>query len=58
MIYVAALFSGMKEIASCGKNEAKVSSVLLLTDGLAKVGITSKHGILEEMKKIRVSFSA
>lgn len=45
----------MQEIASRGGEKAKVSSVLLLTDGLANVGSTSKEAILEEMRKIRVS---
>ena len=49
-------FLGMQEIAGRTGNKAKVSSVLLLTDGLANVGSTSKDAILKEMKKIRVSF--
>ena len=55
---MAVPFSGMQEIAGRGGNKAKVSSVLLLTDGLANVGNTSKDAILQEMKKIRVSFSS
>ena len=46
----------MQEIAGRGGTKAKVCSVLLLTDGLANVGHTSKDAILQEMKKIRVSF--
>ena len=43
---------GMEEIVRRTGEKAKVSSVLLLTDGLANVGITNREGILDEMKKI------
>ena len=42
----------MKTIASRDGDKAKVSSVLLLTDGLANVGITKRDMILDEMRKI------
>ena len=53
---MAAPFLGMQEIAGRWRNKAKVSSVLLFTDGLANVGSSSADAILREMKKIRVSF--
>ena len=49
-------FSGMQEIAGRLRNKAKVSSVLLFTDGRANVGSSSADAILREMKTIRVSF--
>ena len=36
-----------------GGEKAQVQSVLLLTDGLANQGISSKEGILAEMKKMQ-----
>ena len=36
-----------------GGEKAQVQSVLLLTDGLANQGITSKEGILAEMRKMQ-----
>ena len=48
------LDSGMQEIAyNSGSSKAKVQSVLLLTDGLATDGVTTKEGILAEMLKIQ-----
>ena len=45
---------GMEQIAlTYGGDTAQVQSVLLLTDGLANQGITSKGGILAEMKKMQ-----
>ena len=42
----------MEEITGRTRDKAKVSSVLLLTDGLANVGITNREGILDEMRKV------
>ena len=45
---------GMEEVAyNSGSNKAKVQSVLLLTDGQANQGVSSKEGILAEMKKLQ-----
>ena len=33
-------------------DKAKVASVLLLTDGLANVGISNREGIMDEMRKV------
>ena len=47
-------FSGMEQIAlTYGGDHAQVQSVLLLTDGHANHGITSKDRIVEEMKKMQ-----
>ena len=44
----------MQQIAlTSGGDNAQVQSVLLLTDGQANRGITSKVGILSEMKKMQ-----
>ena len=44
----------MEQIAlTSGGDNAQVQSVLLLTDGLANQGITSKEQILAEMKKMQ-----
>ena len=46
--------AGMEQIGlTHGGEKAQVQSVLLLTDGLANQGITSKDGILAEMKKMQ-----
>ena len=47
---------GMEEVAyNSGSKKAKVQSVLLLTDGQANQGVSSKEGILAEMKKLQDS---
>ena len=47
-------FLGMEEVAyNSGPDKAKVQSVLLLTDGLANQGVTTKDGILAEMMRIQ-----
>ena len=44
----------MEEIAyNSGSEKAKVQSVLLLTDGLANQGVTTRDGILAEMMRIQ-----
>lgn len=44
----------MKEVAyHSGSDKAKVQSVLLLTDGLATNGVTTKDGILAKMLTIQ-----
>ena len=44
----------MEQIAlTQDREKAKVQSVLLLTDGLANQGITSREGILEQMRNIQ-----
>ena len=44
----------MEEVAyNSGPDKAKVQSVLLLTDGLANQGVTTKDGILAEMMRIQ-----
>ena len=44
----------MEEIAyNSGPEKAQVQSVLLLTDGLANQGVTTKDGILAEMMRIQ-----
>eukprot|EP00731_Ephydatia_muelleri_P001021 Em0001g1021a len=48
------LLKGMEEIAyNSGPEKAKVQSVLLLTDGLANQGVTTRDGILAEMMRIQ-----
>ena len=42
----------MNEVVGRTGEKAKVASVLLLTDGLANVGISNREGITEEMRKI------
>ncbi len=44
--------SGMSEIVGRTGDKAKVSSVLLLTDGLANVGVSNREGIMDEMRKV------
>ena len=47
-------FSGMEEIAyNSGPEKAQVQSVLLLTDGLANQGVTTREGILGEVVRIQ-----
>lgn len=43
---------GMEQIIGRVNEKAQVASVLLLTDGLANVGISNREGIMEEMRKI------
>lgn len=46
--------AGMEQVGlTHGGEKAQVQSVLLLTDGLANQGITSKEGILAEMRKMQ-----
>ncbi len=46
--------TGMEQVAlTCGGEKAQVQSVLLLTDGLANNWITTKDGIIAEMKKMQ-----
>lgn len=42
----------MEQIIGRTGDKAQVASVLLLTDGLANVGISNREGIMEEMRKI------
>lgn len=42
----------MSEVVNRTGEKAKVASVLLLTDGLANVGISNSEGILAEMRKV------
>ena len=42
----------MTTVANRGGDKAKVCSVLLLTDGLANVGVTKCDMILDEMRKV------
>ena len=58
-VYVIALYllvclfnAGMQIVTDRKGDKAKVSSVLLLTDGLANVGITKREPILDEMRKL------
>lgn len=46
------LLKGMEQIIGRTGEKAKVASVLLLTDGLANVGISNREGIMEEMRKV------
>lgn len=50
----SSICAGMEQIGlTHGGEKAQVQSVLLLTDGLANQGITSKEGILAEMRKMQ-----
>ena len=42
----------MSEIVGRTGDKAKVASVLLLTDGLANVGVSNREGIMDEMRKV------
>lgn len=42
----------MEQIIGRTGTKAQVASVLLLTDGLANVGISNREGIMEEMRKV------
>lgn len=42
----------MEQIIGRTGDKAQVASVLLLTDGLANVGISNREGIMEEMRKL------
>ena len=42
----------MEQIIGRTGEKAQVASVLLLTDGLANVGISNRDGIMEEMRKL------
>ncbi|XP_003383100.1 PREDICTED: uncharacterized protein LOC100635885 [Amphimedon queenslandica] len=46
------LLKGMEQIIGRTGTKAQVASVLLLTDGLANVGISNREGIMEEMRKV------
>ena len=43
---------GMEEVIGRTGEKAQVASVLLLTDGLANVGISNREGIMEQMRKL------
>ena len=42
----------MEEVIGRTGEKAQVASVLLLTDGLANVGISNREGIMEQMRKL------
>ncbi len=42
----------MEQVVARTGEKAKVASVMLLTDGLANVGISNREGMMEEMRKV------
>ena len=42
----------MEEVIGRTGEKAQVASVLLLTDGLANVGISNREGIMEQMRNL------